>query len=70
LALATILLLIWPTMDPALVEAPAFLPSDPETVVERFGLGGADGAMPASWMATPSGLASGGSGSLGSTRRK
>jgi micrococcal nuclease len=32
----TIALLIWPTMDPALVEAPAFLSSDPEAVQGSF----------------------------------
>lgn len=36
LILAALALLIWPTMDPALIEAPAFLSSEPETVDERF----------------------------------
>ena len=31
-----IVLLIWPTVDPALVEPPAFLASDPETVSGNF----------------------------------
>jgi endonuclease YncB( thermonuclease family) len=35
-------LLIWPTLDPALIEAPAFLSSEPETVDERFGRSGVD----------------------------
>ena len=35
--MAALALLIWPTMDPALIEAPAFLSTDPETVDQRFG---------------------------------
>ncbi|HEX6219226.1 MAG TPA: thermonuclease family protein [Sphingomicrobium sp.] len=34
--LGGILLSIWPAMDPALVEPPAFLSTDPEQVDERF----------------------------------
>ena len=33
---AAILLLLWPTLDPALVEAPAFLATDPETIEGRL----------------------------------
>ena len=42
LALAALALVIWPTLDPALIEAPAFLSSNPETVNERFGRCGLD----------------------------
>jgi endonuclease YncB( thermonuclease family) len=42
LVLAALALLIWPTMDPALIEAPAFLSSEPETVDESFGRCGVD----------------------------
>ena len=38
LLLATILLLVWPTLDPALIEPPAFLSSAPERVAGRFTL--------------------------------
>jgi endonuclease YncB( thermonuclease family) len=34
--LAMVLLLIWPTLDPALVEPPAFLSTDPERVDAHF----------------------------------
>jgi endonuclease YncB( thermonuclease family) len=34
--LGAVLLLIWPTLDPALVEPPAFLSTDPERVAEHF----------------------------------
>ena len=36
LSLAAILLLIWPTLDPALVEPPAFLSTEPERVDLSF----------------------------------
>lgn len=34
--LATIMLLVWPTLDPALIEPPAFLSTAPERVAGRF----------------------------------
>jgi endonuclease YncB( thermonuclease family) len=34
--LAAVLLLVWPTLDPALVEPPAFLSTDPDRVAEHF----------------------------------
>jgi endonuclease YncB( thermonuclease family) len=34
--LGIVLLLIWPTLDPALVEPPAFLSTDPERVAAHF----------------------------------
>src|SRR4030095_13430641 len=34
--LGAILITIWPAMDPALVEPPGFLSTDPERVNERF----------------------------------
>ena len=37
IVLAIIALLIWPTLDPALIEPPAFLSTGPETVDLRFG---------------------------------
>ena len=42
LSLAALALLIWPTLDPALIETPAFLSSHPETVAKRFGRCGID----------------------------
>ena len=38
--LGAILLSIWPAMDPALIEPPAFLSGEPERVAERFTLCG------------------------------
>lgn len=36
MVLAAILAALWPTLDPALVEPPAFLSAAPERVVQRF----------------------------------
>ena len=36
LVLATVLGALWPTLDPALVEPPGFLSTDPERIAEHF----------------------------------